>query len=84
MSRGHYGRMSQLSSHPQGGGGSTLIFSNIHVRRLGSFLGSKFEFQYFFIYFFFFFFGGGGGGVKERNIFWGMKILWILFGVITK
>ena len=51
-------------------------------------------------FFFFFFFGGGGGvliprGVqnfefqycwvfRKMNIFWGMKILWIIFGVITK
>ena len=44
------------------------------------FWGSKFEFQYFFIFFFFF----GGGGVKKMNIFGGMMILWIFFGVITK
>ena len=27
--------------------------------------------------------GGGGGGFKKINIFGGVKILWIIFGVIT-
>ena len=54
-----------------GGGGGTLIFSNI--RRLGPFLGvQNFEFQYFW------------GFSEKMYIFWGMKILWIFFGVIPK
>ena len=44
-------------------------------------------------YFIFFFLGGGGvknfefqyfGGLTENEYFWGIKILWIFFGVITK
>ena len=55
-------------SGPQGG---TLIFS--YNRRLGSFFWvQNFEFQYFW------------GFSEKNNIFWGMKILWIFFGVITK
>ena len=51
-------------------GGGTLIFSCI--RRLGSFFGvQNFEFQYF-------------GGFRKMNIFGGMKILWIFWGVIIK
>ena len=53
-----------------GGGGGTLIFS--HIRRLGLFFGvQNSEFQYFF-------------GFQKNEYFWGMKILWIFFGVITK
>ena len=54
-----------------GGGGVTLICSCIH--RLGPFFGvQNSEFQYFL-------------GFSEKLIFfWGMKILWIFFGVITK
>ena len=50
----------------------TLIFS--HIRRLGLFFGGvqNFEFQYFFMF------------SEKRIFFWGMKILWIFFGVITK
>ena len=39
---------------------------------MGHFWGQNFEFQYFF------------GVFRKINIFWGMKILWIFFGVITK
>ena len=54
-----------------GGGGGTLIFS--HIRGLGPFFGvQNSEFQYFW-------------GFSEKLIFfWGMKILWIFWGVITK
>ena len=53
------------------GGGGTLIFS--HIRRLRLYFGGQnSEFQYFFWFF------------RRINIFWGMKILWIFFGVITK
>ena len=38
--------------------------------------------DYFFVQYFFF--GGGGWGSRKMNIFWGMKILWICLGVITK
>ena len=56
--------------YPPGGGG-TLIF--LHTRRLGLFfLGQNSEFQYFL------------GVFRKINIFWGMKILWIFLGVITK
>ena len=55
---------------PKGGGGDTLIFS--YIRRPGLFIGvQNFEFQYF------------GGVFRKQNIFGGMKILWIFFGVIT-
>ena len=55
---------------PPGVGGGTLIFS--YKRRLGSFFWvQNFEFQYFW-------------GFRKMNIFWGMKILWIFLGVITK
>ena len=37
-----------------------------------------------FLFFYFFFWGGGGGGLRKNNIFWGINILWILFGVIRK
>ena len=48
------------------GGGGTLIFS--YIRRLGPFfLGQNFEFQYFL------------GGFQKKNIFLGLKILWIFF-----
>ena len=51
-------------SRPPGGG--TLIFS--YIRRLGSFFfGSNFRFSIFFRVF------------KKKNIFLGMKILWIFF-----
>ena len=51
--------------------GFSLIFSCI--RRLQLFLGvQNFEFQYF------------SGVFRKLNIFGGMKILWIFFGVITK
>ena len=44
----------------------TLIF--LCKRRLGSFFGvQNFKFQYFW-------------GFQKKNIFWGMKILWIFFG----
>ena len=60
---------------PKGGG--TLIFS--YIRRLG------FKILIFnIIIIIIFFFGGGGVGVRKINIFLGMKILWIFFGVITK
>ena len=59
---------------PQGegaGGGGTLIFS--YIRRLGSsYLGFKvLNFNIFWAF-------------RKINIFLGMKILWIFFGVITK
>ena len=55
---------------PGGWGGGTLIFS--YICRLGSFFGvQNFEFQYFW-------------GFSGKLIFLGMKILWILFWVITK
>ena len=48
----------------------TLIFS--YIRRPGSFfLVQNFEFQYFLVF-------------SKINIFWGMKILRIFFGIITK
>ena len=48
-------------------------YSDILIRRLRSFLWVKnFEFHYFF------------GVFRKMNIFLGMKILWICFGVITK
>ena len=55
---------------PKGRGG-TLIFS--HIRRLGLFfLGYKIlNFNIFWVF-------------RQMNIFGGMKILWIFFGVITK
>ena len=70
-----------------------LVFSYIHW--LGSiFWVQNFEFQYFFIFFIFFFFFffffiylfffWGGGGVQKNEYFWGMKILWIFLGVVTK
>ena len=47
--------------------GGTLIFSYIH--RLGPIFSFKIlNFNTL-----------GGGGVREMNIFWGMKILWIFF-----
>ena len=53
-----------------GGGGGTLIYSCI--RRLESFLGvQNFAFQYFWWF-------------SGKYIFWGMKILWIIFRVISK
>ena len=54
-----------------GGGGYSDIFTYIGS---GHFLGVlNFEFQYF-----------GGFSEKKMIFFWGMKILWIFFGVITK
>ena len=54
-----------------GGGGGTLIFS--YIRRLSPFFwGQIFEFQYFFWVF------------RKMNIFLGINILWIFFGVIPK
>ena len=48
-----------------------MIFS--HIRRLGLFFWvQNSEFQYFL------------GFSEKRIFFWGMKILWIFFGVITK
>ena len=66
-------------------GGSTLIYSYIHVRRLGSFFGVQIVnfsiYLYLFIYLFFFFFFFLGGGGSEKSIFFGdMKILLIFFG----
>ena len=52
-----------------GGGGGTLILSNI--RRLG------FKILNFNIFFIFFWGGGGGGGFRNIIIFGVMKILWI-------
>ena len=47
------------------GGGGTLIF--FYMRRLGLFFGvQNFESQFF--------------GGFQKNIFWGMKILWIFWG----
>ena len=57
----------------RGGVGGTLIFSYIRNVGGGNFVGFKyFEFHYF------------GGFSGKMNIFWGMKILWIFLGVITK
>ena len=53
-------------ARPGGGGGGTLIFS--YIRRLGSFLGSKFWISIFL------------GVFRKMNIFWVMKILSIFFG----
>ena len=54
-----------------GWGWGILIFSHIH--RLGLFfVVQNSEFQYFL------------GVLRKMNIFGGMKILWIFFGVITK
>ena len=52
------------------------------MRRLGAFF--LFKFLNYIILFIYFFLGEGGGGVRNINIFWGMKILWIFFGVTTK
>ena len=52
------------------GGGGTLIFS--YIRRLGSFFG--FKILNFIIFL----------GFSEKVIIFGMKNLWIFFGVITK
>ena len=53
-----------------GGGGGSIIFS--YIRRLGSFFGLKIlNFNTF-------------GVFRIINIFWGMKILEIFLGVITK
>ena len=52
------------------GGGGTIIFS--FLRRLAPFLGFKIlNFNTF-------------KGFQKNENFWGMKILWISFGVITK
>ena len=55
-----------------GGGGRGGWYSDIiYIRRLGSFLGvQNIEFQYF--------------GGFQKNYFFGSKILWKCFGVITK
>ena len=54
-----------------GGGGGVLCSFHTYVGS-GHFLGvQNFEFQYFFFF-------------RKMNIFLGMKILWIYFGVITK
>ena len=53
-----------------GGGGGTIIFS--FIRRLAPFWGSKFWISIPLRVF------------RKMKIFWGMKILWISFGVITK
>ena len=53
-----------------------MIFS--YIRRLGTFFGvQNFVFQFYLFFFF------EGGGFRKINIFWGVKILWIFFGVIT-
>ena len=53
-----------------GGGGCTLIFA--YIRRLGLlFWVQTFEFHFF-------------GGFQKNKYFWGIKILWIFFRVITK
>ena len=54
----------------EGGGGGTIIFS--FIRRLAPFWGSKFWISIPLRVF------------RKMKIFWGMKILWISFGVITK
>ena len=55
----------------EGGGYSEII---IYIRRLGPFWGGlNFEFHLGF------FLGG-----QKNEYFWGLKILWICFGVITK
>ena len=58
------------SKRLKGGGGVTLIFS--YILRLGHFWGFKnLAFNIF-------------GGFQKKNVFWGIKILWIFWGVITK
>ena len=53
----------QRGSDPGGG-----YSDSSYIRRLGSFLGSKFWISIFF------------GVFRKMNIFWGMKILSIFFG----
>ena len=65
--------MSVKTSNPQG---DTLIFS--YIPRLGSFFWGVKNFEFHYLNFFFFFWGGGG--VRKKNIFRGMKILWIFLG----
>ena len=57
--------MNFLTLPAPGGGGYSDIFIHTWARTI--FLGQIFEFQYFFWVF------------RKMNIFWGMKILWILF-----
>ena len=59
------------------GGGGVLLYFHAYVGSGYFARVQNFEFQYL---------GGGGGGVSEYflNIFGGMKILWIFYGVITK
>ena len=53
------------------GGGGSLIFSYMYIRRLGPFLVKNFEFLYFWWF-------------SEKLNLWGMMELWIFFGDITK
>ena len=55
--------------YPRGGGGGIMIFS--YIRRLGSFFVFNLNFYIFW-------------GFQKNEYFWGTKILWIFFGVITK
>ena len=62
----HYPCGAYSSKYPGGGGGG---YSDIlYIRRLRLFFGvQNFEIQYFL------------GAFRKLNIFWGMKILWIVF-----
>ena len=79
-----------------GGGGGGVGGDTLKcIRRLGPFwevrnFGLLFLFIYFLFYYFFLFFGvggggcgGGGGGGGGGQKIWGMKFVWILFGVIS-
>ena len=55
--------------YPQGGGGG---YSDISIRRLGSFFGFKILHLVIF------------GGFQKNEYFGSMKILWIFLGFITK
>ena len=61
----------RLSPRRGGGGGGTLIVSYISLPGL-FFRVQNFDFQFFW------------GGLRKTEYFWGMKILWIFFGIITK
>ena len=56
--------------NPRGGGGGTLIFH--------TYVGSGYFFGFNILNFKIF------GVFRKINVFWGMKILWIFFDVITK
>ena len=61
------------TTYPGGGGGGGGGYSEIFIHTLAwvIFWVRSFEIQYFW-------------GFSKKNISWGMKILWIFFGVTTK